>query len=613
MPIACQNSGSPSARPTPRAMEFRLPLLLPASILGLACLGHATGDWAVFAGVPGGTGSVITVDPTGAVTALPELAGAVLVDLDFVGRTRLERFLPDRPRQEPLPGGVSRLALPQQRGSLYAYRRPLPGPDRFGLFAVAPDGGVRLLLDRPGVGAEGDLPPFSPRLAVSPDGAALLVATALAAGGDLLEIEVGSGATHDRTAGLPPTEFLVDGLGLRATWGVGLTASGPLRFPRVAAAVATAVPFDGPPPAWCGPGVVFSGAGLTAGFVAGASADAARVYTCGPAGPARAATMPSAALDGAGFAPTAADGPWLALSTDGALVGYRTREPLPGGGLTREVWVARTLPGPAAQHLSSDSSFLDTIDEIGLLRFVPGGALLFGAGEVGDGAPPGLDRMDLYLAVPGGAAPAIVNLTLSSGDAAAPFTAPAALAPEDGLYLLPGTEIVVLHDGGGSVGRLLGANAATGQVATLLDGVKSLDEATWTGSSLILSVRREGDAKRRELLRVHPSAGLTVLAGLPEGTEFLGLRAGPEGTVAAVLTLGLAQWLARLDPASGAAALLTPVPVAWSTVLAWSEAGAIGASLAPGPGPGLHVDWPLAGPPLPIPAPPPTGHLLPGL
>lgn len=554
----------------------------------------AAADWPLLQGSPGGLGDVIVVDDLGVATPLPELVGIELLDVDFVGRTLLERLVPDRPRYEPFGSGASRLALPAGHGSLYGYRRVLSGADRFGLFVVTTDGDVRVLLDRPGVGVAGDDAPFSTRVACAPDGAALLVATGVQAGGDLLEIDVATGATIDRTAGLAPFEFTTDGLGLQSTWGVALTAAGAQRFDRAPGALAAPVPVAGGTPPWFGDQVVFSGDGLTAGLLAGDGPDAARVATFRALGSATFATMPPAALDGAGFLPEAIDGPWLALSDDGAWVGYRTREPKPAGGLSREVWLAPAGAAGSSTHVTADANFVDTIDEVGLLRFVPGAGLMFGAGEPNDGFPVGLDQIDLYLAPTAGGPDAIVNLTQSSGDLSPPFTS-ASLSTEDGVYAIPGTDLVVLHDSESGGGSLLGVDVGAAQVLTLLPTVKELGPVAWTGAHLVASIRRDTDPKRRELVAVDPSSGAQILAVFPEDTVLEGLSAGPTGAVGLVITLGASEWLGRVDPLSGAGALLTPLPADWVPTLAWTPAGALRATLAPTFLPGLHVQWSPSG------------------
>ncbi|QDU68332.1 hypothetical protein [Engelhardtia mirabilis] len=574
----------------------------------------AAADWTLFQAPAGGVGAVIGVDDQGAIAAAPELADVALIALDFVGRTRIERFAADRPRHEPLPGGANRLVLPQGHGSLYAYRGGAGAQTHFGLFRVTPTGAPQLLLDLPGIGATGDAPPFSPRIACAPDGTAILIATEVGAGGDLLEIDLLTAVAENRSASLAPMDFELEGLALFSTWGVALDAGGANRFQRAPGAQLQTVAVEGATPAWFGGQVVGSGDGSTAGVLAGDGPDAARVATFGAIGTAKLASMPAQALDGAGFLPEAADGPWLVLSSDGTRVGYRTREPKLGGGLTREVWMAETVSGATAGHLTSDGNFLDTIDEVGLLRFVPGAGLMFGAGERNNTVPAGLDNVDLYLAqTAAGGTTTIVNLTLSSGDAVAPFLTPATLSPEDGLYRLPGTDSIVLHDGNGGGGRLLASVPPSTGTITLLADVKSLDAATWTGDRLVLSVRRDLKPKLEQLVSVAPANGLATLATLPEGTSLLGLSSAPDGSVGAIIDLGLSQWVARVNPAAGTGALLTPIPASWLPVIGWTSNSDLRVSLAPSFLPGVHVEWSVAGAIGIAPSPAIAGQLLPAL
>src|SRR5688572_1242527 len=76
----------------------------------------------VFEGNPGQKGDVVTVT---AFTQLrpPQLQGVVLMSLDCVGRTRFTELRADRARLRNDVPGASRLVLPEERGSLYKYRR----------------------------------------------------------------------------------------------------------------------------------------------------------------------------------------------------------------------------------------------------------------------------------------------------------------------------------------------------------------------------------------------------------------------------------------------------------------------------------------------------------
>lgn len=553
-------------------------------------------DWSIFeapldaAGSPTGPGRVLGVDDLGVLSVDPRLEGVELLDVEFVGRTRLERFLPTRPRREALAGGASRLVLPGGQGSLYRYRRTEPSGATYGLFLVRSDAAPRVLLERSATGPSVDLDPFLPKLAVDAAGTHLLVATTAAAGGELLEVDIQSGLVENRTPAGAPHPFRTDGLLLAPAFGLAISESGPLRFDRAAPGPAAPVPTPGGHSHF-GPPAVLSDNGTVAAYLAGSSETSMRVFTVTASGPAEAAAMPEQRLEGGGFLPEAKSGPWLTLSSDGQQVAYRTLEFKADGQPTREVWIAPTTVGSPADQLTSDAAFIDTIDEVGILRFVVGG-LLFGAGEAGDAGE--VDKLDLYLA--DAQSGALANLTLSSGDPLAPFLAQASISADDGLFLSPSDGRILVHDGNHpSGGRLLMVDPSNATTVELAQGVKSVDETIWTGASFALSTRSETQPRRRELLRVDASPAATTLVSLPENAQLLGLASSEAGELGTVVELGASRWIARVDPLTASASLLTPTPLPWLDRLEWSGA-ALRATLAQTLLPGAHLGWATIGP-----------------
>lgn len=211
--------------------------MIPRSLTRLACplflAGVPSAQATLFKGPPGGEGDVLVFAAPGPAHARPpELQGIVLLSVDATGRSDFTRFQPDQPRLLSDVPLATRLVLPQDHGSLYRYRREREGGADFGYFVVRANGLASFLVAFPGTGPAGSDDPIPAPVAVSSAGDAFLVATSTAAGGDLFEIEVESGAVQPLTAGLPPLDVLPQGLALMPRWGVALTSRGPLRFLR---------------------------------------------------------------------------------------------------------------------------------------------------------------------------------------------------------------------------------------------------------------------------------------------------------------------------------------------------------------------------------------------
>ena len=130
-------------------------------------------------------------------TAPLSLQGITLLPIDVAGRTPLDEFDSSRARFcDDIPG-ASRLALPDNRGSLYHYSRLLrDGSKRYGYLYVDAKGTPHDVCALPGHGPF-DSDPFLPRVAVAPDGGAILLATfltndPLSPGGELMEVDLRS-------------------------------------------------------------------------------------------------------------------------------------------------------------------------------------------------------------------------------------------------------------------------------------------------------------------------------------------------------------------------------------------------------------------------------------
>jgi hypothetical protein len=266
-----------------------------ANLMILAAL-PAQDSVAVFEGPLGGVGSVSLYDAgTGVLLSSPsELAGLAWLPFDFAGRTQLHEFSPSRPRRFTDVANASRLRLQNDRGSLYHFVRQSAGPQAsFGFLLVPRTGPPRILIERPGIGVGGGRNPFLSHVGVSPDGAAILVATHAEGGGDVLEIATtGVPSIVDRTSNAAPARIYPWSLMLGATSGFVVTNTGVLRFDRSSATDAALVTYGADlPPAWFSGQIAESNDTSHVVFTAGPGFDQLHVYSAGATGAARRATL----------------------------------------------------------------------------------------------------------------------------------------------------------------------------------------------------------------------------------------------------------------------------------------------------------------------------------
>ncbi len=564
------------------------------ALLALAAAAPLAGAGALtlFEGPAGGPGAVRTYDDTtGALlSAPPELADLTLLPVDLSHRTPLEQFLPGRARHFPDVAGAGRIALPQNRGSLFHYSRGPAGARTYGYFCIAADGFPRVLVERPAIGAGGDANPFLARVAVAPDGRAVLCATLPDAGGDLLEVRIASTIqVVDRTAGYPPLRIAPRGLALSASHAWAATGRGILRASRADDLPAGGVAFAGAPsPAHYSGDLVLSPRGQAAAFTAGDDPSALHAWVVGADGVARRASRAAAPLSSAGSAPAALSGPYLAVSDDAQWCAWRTE------GLTRECFVARPA-APAAEapeQLSSDARFLDTLDEVAVFFFRGPGEFVFAMGERAPTSEIGIEKVDLFRAwLTPGAPPVLENLTLSSGDATEPFLSVPQIDPSI-LVLAPDRRSLLLHDDSGQGGdlTLLSGEPLTAQV--LLGEVKSFDWIELAGRRFGIGLQRSSGTQPHE---VH-----SILADFT-GPLVLSATLGAEEPTAAVATRtdGWIAWIVTTLTGQRFERLRLPT----TTVESWAGSGPFGTA-ADWTGVGIAfgttgaaIHWPLGGAP----------------
>ncbi len=504
---------------------------------------------AVLAG-PSGAAALEVYDAGtgGALSGPGRLRQLELLPLDFTGRTQVEALLPERPqRLADLPQGAARLTLPFGAGTLYRYRRTAPSGSRYGLLLTRDGALPRVLFERE---ASGATEPFSDTVAVAPDGRSLLVATSLSAGGDLFEVPLDGTPAALRTPHLPPLTFHRDGLWLGRDFGFGVAPSGVFRFARTLGATASAVP-GAAGATWTGQAIMNRARrhGLA---TTGADPTQREVWVFGASGAAVRASRSPAEIADAGFLPTHAGGPWLALSDDGSLAAWVERTVVTTTPLVavRDVRLQAVTAPVAGPLLTGDTYLLDTLDEVASVLFFRPFQLLFAAGEVNDPTEGGVATADYFSASldPQGQ-PVFQNLTLTSGDPTPPFDLGIPTLTPGTAYLLPGG-LLALHDEEDEA--LLRLDLSSGAFTTVENDVKELDWFVPVGSSYCAAVRRRNGTRATEILRFpsHLLGAPTVVDPGGQNVEFLyPIAAG--SSVTWVRRLLAAEWLERADLQAG--------------------------------------------------------------
>jgi hypothetical protein len=547
----------------------------------------------VFVGAPSAAGALLVApDDGGPSVPLAGFESTHLLPLDYHGRCPLLEWMPDRPRLRADLPGAGRLVLPNAQGCLYHYRRESAGAIWFGFLYLDPAGAPQARLERPGSGPLANQDPFLSTVAVAPDGAAFLAVTTPDAGGDLYECRLADGAQFERSTTLAAQAWS-GGLVLNAEYGVALSAGAAYRFARNSGAQAEAVSLS-PAPAWHGGDVALSENRAWCAIVAGSAQTAAHVYVFGAAGPAARATSSPTHASSAGYAPQYEHGPFLAVSDDGQFAAWRTE------GASREAWVGRVEApvGEPAVQVSQDSNYIDTLDEIGLFGFTAGAQLLLGVGELADPVLGGLEALDLFRASPPAAgAVGLTNLTLTSGDASAPFTVKGSIDLAT-VRRVPGTSLVLIASEGNDAGELLRVDLAQPASAVLVDQIKELNWIEQVGAHILLSARRSTDPKTQDLVRIGPVSGTTVLASLADGFEFGSPALRADGVAGLRLSFTDGQWIVALHVPSGLYTLPTALPLQYGPALGFGTSGRLHFTSAPALGagwPAFALGWNPAG------------------
>ncbi len=592
-----------------------------ASVLALPLA--ASAQLAALQTSPSGASSVWLIDPAGGAppSQFEALSGITLIPIECAGRTAINSFASNRARFRDDVPGASRLALPEGGGSLYAYRRDTDAGESYGYFVVTGSGQVRRLIEflTPSPGQS----PFADRVAVSPDGSHMLIATQSFAGGDLYEIAIANGLVTARTANLPPQNFEGAGIALLGAWGAAVGTNGLLRFERTPGAQAQPVAVGNAAPHGVARELVstFNGlycaalgldeSGLTYPLVFGRTGAARRVGD---------GLYPTA---GVGLAPEAVHGPWLTVSEDGQWCAWRTTN---GHYWGYEAWLAPVPWASGASsslHVTQPALFDDYIDEIGDFFFNSAGRFILAAGDRSLNVN-GLEKSDLYaVTLPAagsgfaGALPLVENLTGTSGESSAPFlyygelVVERAFATPDGqsLYVIAKDEPETV----GLVERSMFAIDATSPTALVLeDEFSTLDYFDVAGGQLILSATYVDEPEDNGLARVEAGVS-TALEDLHEFGLTSGFRRGvsrADGQTIYVLSGASGELLWRAS-AGQAPVRMTPRELHYGPTLAFTPSGDAACTVQSGAST-TYVIWGQDGTIRRVKGPAGPGFLLPG-
>lgn len=518
-----------------------------------------------------GTSTVLAVGP-GASTVVAQ--GLRFLPVDLVGHPWTHRLRQDRPRRVDGPAATIRL------------------PALGSLQRVSVDGGTALL--QLGVDGEASLrawtadgagPGLSREVGVDDAGTVTLVST----GTGVLRIDLGSAAPPvDLTASLPPLDVSAPSLRASAdhAWFV---ADGVLHHADLSiapTAQALALP-------------LLPGEGLSPELVMASDGSCVAVVTVGPA-----ASQRLLVVDGSGGVTVVADGsspvdlpslgsptgPLVVLDAPGSRVAWRATAG------TRELFTRRLdQPTPTVQ-VTSDASFTDTIDNVGVLGFVAGGALLFVAGELpGPGDPPlAVGSADVYsLDLSSGG---ITNVSATAGDTSAPFLETGELEVQAAAWAPDGQRLLLQIDPDMGDVALIGVGPTDVPALQEITGpvVRPPDVVSAGGDVWIVA---EGETGVSRWLRWTPGSGTTLLGQTPPGIALDRQHVRRDGfDAAAVASAGPGlELVARLSAAAGAPAFAWPVPFSVGPALGYATDGRLLSTLGLTGGPSVFAAFDVPG------------------
>lgn len=585
------------------------PLVCLAAVAVSAAAPASAASVSVWAGSSGAPGTVRVYDALdGSWFVPPGLAGIELLPLSASGRTAVDEQREDRARVHVDVAPATRVRLPAGAGSLYQFRRVDAEVVVHGLMLVDPQGVARSLFERPAAGGVG---PFVPSVACAPNGALVAIATTVDAGGDVWQLDLATGTATNRTASLPPLVLGPNSIALGSSLALAVSPSGAWRFDPLAPGDAQPVPIEGEAFTWFRAEAVASPSSTAFAFVGGSGPQLAEVLVARASGPALSTGAPRSTVEPAGFVPDAANGPWIAVADDGATCAWRSSD---GHGYSRELFLARTAATASTastQHVTRDELFEPYLDEVGTLVFVPGGALLFGAGDPGLLGSTIYGRMDLFRAQLDGSGLALANLSGTSGDPTPPFVAYPTLDPARIVWHAPQQRFLV-HEPEGVSGRLLQVTAQAGAgLGVISEELTTLDLLETLGDEVLLAL--EDGEEEQGLERVESGEGETEeLYEYSSTTAFSRGVAGPDGWYAFVLREGATEFVGEVHAATGVVRILTSRPLVYGTSFGFASDRTLFVSVGVPGGPSIFLAWPAQGPVRRLSAQPITGFVLPG-
>lgn len=588
-------------------------MILPPLLAAIAPICGANGDIQAFLGDPASGGQIESfAEGTGQLQpAQPELRGLHLLPVDFNGRLDVDNLLSGQPRHHDDIPGAGRIVLPNGLGVLYRFERNLPGlSTRFGYLRIEADGTTHLIAERFGTGVGGAQDPYGDRLALSPDGTHALVGTTVVAGGNLLEVDLVSGAMTDRSASLSPLEFRPQSLRWLQGWIVAVTTGGIYRAGAAATDPLELVPLEEGVTTFTGE-LVSSDSGLRVLTTAGSALNSLHAWTFTNAGAAVRATRDPHRMTEAGFLPEFTHGPFMAVSDDGHLCAWRARIDD-----SNELFVRRldVPPTVAAAHVTNDLDFTDTLDETGVLGMSQVGSVVFTVGEKGEDLGVGIEKADFFeVSVDATGATSVVNLSGTSGELSAPYLASPIMSP---LFMrwLPAAQGFIMYDEwSGGTGRLAFFDPTTPGVQTLIADVKEVFFIELIGNSVLVSLRMDTGSKPHRILRLNADLSGTPTIEYDAGNaELTHSLADPAGWLAFLEVPEFGhQKLHRYDLLADTLETFPVSALAFGPVLAWSEHGDLAFSLDRG-GLRYFAAWPRGGAPYRMQAVASDGAILPG-
>ena len=510
--------------------------------------------------------------------------GADLLPLELVGAPRRDRLLLQVPRPSRPDDPLTHVTLPSG-GALY---RVALAQGQALLHAGA-DGSLELLAAAP---------ELLPQAAVASDGSRVLLATPPSHGGDLLSVDLATGASINLTASLPAQEVEPASLRISAEGAFWVTAGVLWRAPAGSAPKPVGLGLPGLPVL---PDLALSADGRRAAVVAGSEdkqlADR-HVAVVDLAGGVKVVTSGPGDWDTPGTDHPL--GPFVALSADGSRVVWR------GTVQTQELFLAEVdLPTAGPKQLSVEPQFPAYIDNAGVLGFKPDGRLSFFAGDV---TISGVDQQemigaaDLYLAeVPVAGTPTFVNMSVTSGQVSPPYEQPGQLLFSEVVLDPQARRWLLLGESPEGDQTLTAVSALEGDytqaVKPLLGGLDFDPLLLGAGIAVLVvsEVEVEGGAAEQEWQRIDllpalhgaPQGDLLHLADLPaplRADRFTALPFG--GWAACVVSAGEGLELpVLLDVATGLPSLPLSVPWGVAPRMAFDPLGRLVLGFGAGDGP----------------------------